>query len=118
MQFVAYEDWHVGERQGREHPEELLGNASVRISAVHQHGWSRVRVCGNAFQPLSAPAWATRLRYEDALHQMILRSDLLVLCSYRQQGMAELVRSGLLHSHHAVLTKDEKRWHYAPATDQ
>jgi hypothetical protein len=112
MQFIAHEDWHAGQGESPEHPEALLEKASRRLSEAHQRGWARIRLCGNALPTLSARQWAMRLRYEEALHQLILRSDLLVLCSYRVQGLAELIKSGLLHTHDTVLSYVDDAWRY------
>jgi MEDS: MEthanogen/methylotroph, DcmR Sensory domain len=112
MQFIGYEDWHVGPAETVEHPEALLEKASLKLTEAHQRGWARIRLCGNALPSLTAPQWAIRLRYEEALHQLILRSDLLVLCSYRVQGLAQLVKSGLLHTHDTVLSYVDEAWRY------
>ena len=115
MRFVSHQDWHAsGPDMG--HPEGLLKNATLKISEAHQQGSRRIRVCGNAAEPLFDMDWTTRLRYEAALHQLILSSDLLVLCSYRLRGLAEEIRNGLLRSHHAMITLDSDRWLYAPTS--
>lgn len=109
LQFISHEDWYLS---GLE-PTAILALVTTRIQEAHRQGWSRVRACGKPGRPDTEEGWAHLLRYEQALHQMAMASDLLALCSYRSGSLREQIKSDLLEAHDAVLTRDQEQWYYA-----
>jgi hypothetical protein len=101
LHIVAFEDLY-GQKPDAE-SAALLESVEDFLQRVQQLGWTRIRACGNVFQPLSGDAWKDRLDYEKALHACILRKSFLALCSYRSTSMPDSAKLGLTDYHHAMM---------------
>jgi hypothetical protein len=112
LQFMDYEDWYRGDRR-----DVLQAGLTKQMDKAQHRGCSGVRICGNALQPSPDSAWSERVRYEQTLHELVVTTDLALLCAYRLGVfLPQTVKNDLLQSHHAALFMENDDWEYVPTS--
>lgn len=77
-------------------------------------GFAGLRICGDLSWLKTDEDWRTFLTYEHAIHQAVIRSDVIGLCSYPLRTERNTELNELLQAHHAVLRPRDFGWEYMP----
>lgn len=114
LEFVPHTSWYFdGEAFSM---QRTLERSKTLMLQVKARGFTGIRICGDLSWLKTDRDWNAFLTFEHAIHQAVIGSEVIGLCSYPIRTERHIEQTELMQSHHAVLRPLEQSWEYVPTT--
>lgn len=114
LEFVSHSSWYfdgaVFSLQG------TIERSNAVIQRAKAGGFSGIRICGDLRWLKTDQDWKAFLSYEHAIHQALMGTQVIGLCSYPIRTERDSEVTELMQCHHAVLRPRDQSWEYLPTT--
>lgn len=112
LEFVPHSVWYFDAEAFN--LQGTVDRSNALIERAKAGGFAGIRICGDLRWLKTDRDWKAFLSYEHAIHQALIGTEVIALCSYPIRTERDCEVTELMQCHHAVLRPSDQSWEYLP----